>query len=193
MKDAWNWCILLNLGNFVEQLRKLKNPVGQEQKTLNMVFMCATFIIFALLAYIKSKRGSKDQSFNMHLLWFMNAWLVFRQSLGAFDFEEDKPHIEQIENWHLIVTGKTITASKTVIILFCCFEKKFYRTTMGNILLFFTFVAIYAGTFGRDQLLNGLKSDPKIFLFGFTFCLIQFNIFEKVSSEFMQEIQSNIE
>ena len=153
MMDAWNWCTLTNLANFVEQMIKLKNPKGQEQITMNIIFMCGTFIIFALLAFIKSKRGSKNHSLNMHLLWFMNAWLVFRQSLGVFDFEEAKPHIKQIENWHLLVTGKTINAIKTVIILFCCFEKKFYRTTLGAILLLFTFVAIYAGTFGRDNLI----------------------------------------
>lgn len=155
---------------------------------MNIIFMCGTFIIFALLAFIKSKRGSKNHSFNMHLLWFMNAWLVFRQSLGVFDYEEAKPHIKQIENWHLLVTGKTINAIKTVIILFCCFEKKFYRTTLGAILLLFTFVAIYAGTYGRDKLLYGLKSDPKIFVFGVIFCSVQFRIFYKVSNEFMEEI-----
>ena len=170
---------------------KRKDKKSEELTKMNIIFMSGTMIVFALLVYTNQKTKHKGRM--MSIVWFLNAYIVFRQSLSVFDYEEISPHIPNISSWHLMVLAKIISSIKTIIILFCCFEKKTHRSIIGGMLLVFTFVSLYAGTYGRQDVAKKILDDPKIFIFGLIFCFIQIRLFLKVSSELIETLQGKIE
>ena len=82
---------------------------------------------------------------------------------------------------------------KTIIILFCCFENKIYRSIIGWMLLVFTVVSLYAGIYGRQEAVTAILNDPKDFIFEILMSIFLIKTFSKVSTELIETIQSKIE
>ena len=162
---------------------------------MNIIFMSGTMIVFALLVFTnhKTKQKTKHKGVMMSIVWFVNAYLVFRNTLSVFDVEEMRPHYTTDNAWHCFVLGKVISNIKTIIVLFCCFEKKTYRSTLGWMLLVFYLVSLYAGTFGRENALKYILEDPRLFISELVLCVIQIRLFVKVINEMIETLQSKIE
>ena len=59
LDDAWLWCFVLNLFNTVFQSRSLMAPKSNKHLTMNIIYMSASSVIWALMFLAKSNRYKK--------------------------------------------------------------------------------------------------------------------------------------
>lgn len=186
MVDAWKWCNMVNFMNILDQTIALCNPRTEMEVTMNIIYMCGSALILALSFLAKYKKNNRRAM--VKLVWFLNAYISFRQCIRVFDFEETVPLRDNISDWDFEVIIQALKSITTIIVMFNCFPKRIHRCIGGMSLVTFTFYSMFVGIYGRENALDAVRNSPLRFMFGFIIWPIQIRIFQKVNAELIENL-----
>ena len=85
-KDASNWGLFLNTTNSLAQILPMVRPVSDEHLIAAKLYLIGSAIIYVCLFLFFTKR--------LNTSYYILLYLIFRNSIRLFDFENTRPFID---------------------------------------------------------------------------------------------------
>ena len=101
--------------------------------------------------------------------------------------------MEDINTWHHLVIMQIVGVQTTIISMVNSFEQKTTQHITQGLILSFCIIGTYAGSYGRENLIDALKKNPLLFFFGFAIWYLQLSLVEKINKEGLDNLQAKLE
>lgn len=121
-------------------------PITPQHFYINIIYNAASAVAIVLLLFSVFNKQRKPM---MTLVWWVCVYTAFRQGIRCFDFEETYVEFKHKGEWHLLVLMEVVCTKTTIIVCVNCFEQTRFKVFVCGLLIVFTIVTFYAGSYGR--------------------------------------------
>lgn len=158
--DARVFCIMLNFSNSLYQLQAVIKPLNSTHLVVNLIYSVGSITCFAAIYF-----SFKNPMYLQTLMFGCCSYLLFRNAIRLWDFEQTKQEVEP-EDWYYLVVIQNLSIGQLANIIYNFFYSSGSRNLV-TLFLYLTYIGSnLAAIYGKEDIVQHFFEKIFLFIFG---------------------------